>query len=154
MGSSTSLMCRLIPHNEMAIIKGFASNAHNFKKSYFFLRLDSASVVESCIPIFRRRWNQKVTNPLPQSTEYLLVVRNLLRGGPYFWEEELEPSMNDFFLMPRERDELFRNFLDSQGSGSHPDQVKLPGFDTLDPNMDDFFDFRLPLAAGKSTELS
>ena len=59
MGSSTSLMCRLIPHNEMAIIKGFASNAHNFKKSYFFLRLDSASVVESCIPIFRRRWNQK-----------------------------------------------------------------------------------------------
>ena len=38
MGSSTSLMCRLSPRNEMAIIKGFASNAHNFKKSDFFVR--------------------------------------------------------------------------------------------------------------------
>ena len=58
-GSSTSFMCRLSPRNEMEIIKGFASNAHNFKKSDFFVRLDSASVAESCNPIFRCRWSRK-----------------------------------------------------------------------------------------------
>ncbi|KAF3581886.1 hypothetical protein DY000_02030897 [Brassica cretica] len=180
MGSSTSLMCRLSPRNEMAIIKGFASNAHNFKKSDFFVRLDSASVAESCNPIFRCRWSRKVTNPLPPFPEDLLVVRNLLRGGPYFWgyfspkrvrlavayhrfrlqpdlpvEEELEPSMDDFVPNAEgERDELLRNFLDSQGSRSGTDKVNLSGFDTFDPNIDDFFEFGLPSAAGKSAELS
>ncbi|KAF3557437.1 hypothetical protein F2Q69_00012787 [Brassica cretica] len=159
MGSSTSLMCRLSPHNEMAIIKGFASNVHNFKKSDFFVRLDSASVAES------------LTNPLPPFPEDLLVVRNLLRGGPYFWgyfspkrvrlevayhrfrlqpdllvEEELEPSMDDF--VPNAERERARV------AGVALIRFNLSGFDTFDPNIDDFFEFGLPSAAGKSAELS
>ena len=51
-------------------------------------------------------------------------------------------------------DELLRHFLDSQGSRSGTDKVNLSVFDTFDPNLDDFFDFGLPSAAGKSAELS
>lgn len=39
-----SRMCRLAPRKNMAIFRGFALNAHSFRKHYFFVRIDSASV--------------------------------------------------------------------------------------------------------------
>ncbi|KAL0702382.1 hypothetical protein Bca4012_058504 [Brassica carinata] len=107
----------------------------------------SVSVKESCIPIFRSRWGRKVTNPSPPLPEDLRIVRNLLRGADLPVEEEFEPSLDEFvpYDIPVERersrypkdkhvavdgnngvvgglecptDELFRNFLNSQASGS------------------------------------
>ncbi|KAG2269822.1 hypothetical protein Bca4012_071951 [Brassica carinata] len=41
-------------------------------------------------------------------------------------------------------DELFRNFRNSQASGSGTDQTDLPEFGNLPPDLDSFFDFRMP----------
>ncbi|KAL0716198.1 hypothetical protein Bca4012_065520 [Brassica carinata] len=68
----------------MTIIKGFASNPHSFWTNYFFVQIDSASVVESWIPIFRSRWGRKVTNPFYRIPEDLHVVRNLLGAAHTF----------------------------------------------------------------------
>ncbi|KAF3571467.1 hypothetical protein F2Q69_00059201 [Brassica cretica] len=83
-GAPKSGMCRLAPRKNMAIIKGFALNSHLFWKHYFFVRIDSASVEESCIPFFQSRWGRKETNILPSFPENLPTVRDILRGGPYF----------------------------------------------------------------------
>ncbi|KAF3594676.1 hypothetical protein DY000_02021876 [Brassica cretica] len=53
-------------------------------KHYFFVRIDSASVEESCIPFFQSRWGRKENNILPSFPENLPTVRDILRGGPYF----------------------------------------------------------------------
>lgn len=51
----------LSPRTDMTIIKGFASNPHSFWTNYFIVKIDTASVEESCIPIFRSRWGYKGT---------------------------------------------------------------------------------------------
>ncbi|WZZ59207.1 hypothetical protein YC2023_059314 [Brassica napus] len=50
-------------------------------------------------------------------------------------------------------DELFRNFRNSQASGSGTDQTDLPEFGNLPPDLDSFFDFRMPSTVGDSVEL-
>ncbi|KAF8094677.1 hypothetical protein N665_0357s0012, partial [Sinapis alba] len=57
--SKKSRIYCLKPRKDMSIIKGFVLNTHGFRKSFFYARLDSSSD--------------------------LYVVRNLLRGDPYFW---------------------------------------------------------------------
>ena len=101
---------QLGPRNNMAIITGFASNFHSWKKYFFFLCVNNASVEGSCIPIFRTRWGRRgipdrihasfgsddiqpyafascfaVTNPLPPTSDGLLTVRDLLRGSSFYW---------------------------------------------------------------------
>ncbi|KAF2541000.1 hypothetical protein F2Q68_00030996 [Brassica cretica] len=80
-----SRMCRLAPRPRMGIIKGFASNTHSFWEHFFFVRIDSASVEESCILFFRSQWGRKETNIHPPFPEDILTVRNIVRGGTYFW---------------------------------------------------------------------
>ncbi|KAF2611079.1 hypothetical protein F2Q70_00009111 [Brassica cretica] len=84
-GSSEVANVPFGPRPRMGIIKGFASNAHSFRKHYFFVRIDSVSVEESCIRLFQSQWGRKETNILPPFPEDLLTVRHILRGGLYFW---------------------------------------------------------------------
>lgn len=46
------------PRKDMIIIKGFASNMYDWQDYYFFVRIDSASISEEFIPIFRGEWNR------------------------------------------------------------------------------------------------
>ena len=48
---------RMAPKRHMSIIQGHTSNAKGWFERFFYVRIDSASVKENCLPLFRGKWN-------------------------------------------------------------------------------------------------
>lgn len=78
--ASGPFMYRLDPRQFMLIIKRMLSNGHEWSDYFFFVGINSASIDESCIPIFHSEWSLRhgvfigyLSVPVPKTSDFIFA---------------------------------------------------------------------------------
>ncbi|KAF2577375.1 hypothetical protein F2Q68_00006567 [Brassica cretica] len=141
---------RLVPRNFILVVKGFTSNFNSWKKFFFFVRINAASVEKSCITLFRRLPNDRpFINPLapfpediiagvtpsPMTPDAAPTVATGLNSskGKDIELGDIEFSVDEFMLPGWDPDLAF-------GDGSGTSEVPIPDFDDFFAGLPSGFD--------------
>ncbi|KAF3591131.1 hypothetical protein DY000_02023486 [Brassica cretica] len=145
---------RLVPQNFMSVVKGFLSNFNSWKKFFFFVCINVASVEESCILLFRSQPNDRpFINPIAPFPEDTIAVRDLLKNGPGNRQDSEPDAPGETGLSSSKGKDIDLGDIDfsvdeSILPGWDPDLAYGNGSGTSDAHLPDFEDFFSGLPSG------
>ncbi|KAF3541339.1 hypothetical protein F2Q69_00021867 [Brassica cretica] len=151
---------QLGPRPNKAIIVDFV-NYRVWTQPFFFVRIISASVEESYIPVLRTTWGRREINPLPPVPEGLTTIIGLLRSGDFYWgtpkrvrrivvlhRSRFQPDLP----IEEEEDESSMDGFVPSGGGCFPDTLVGDYFDGEPFDLEELLGSNPPEAEGGSVK--